>query len=83
MVTLEVTKRSKTDNVAHMRNNGMVPGVVYGAHIENTTVSFEKKAFDKVFKEAGFAVHVTKKQRLFWSYIIIYGIKTDSNVPYI
>ncbi len=53
MVTLEVTKRSKTDNVAHMRNNGMVPGVVYGAHIENTTVSFEKKAFDKVFKEAG------------------------------
>lgn len=53
MLTLEVNKRSKADNVAHMRNNGMVPGVVYGAHIANTPVSFDKKAFDKIFKEAG------------------------------
>jgi large subunit ribosomal protein L25 len=53
MLTLDVTKRSKTDNVAHMRNNGMVPGVVYGAQVENTSISFDKRAFDKVFKEAG------------------------------
>lgn len=53
MLSLDVTKRSKADNVAHMRNNGMVPGVVYGAKVENTAISFEKKAFDKVFKEAG------------------------------
>ncbi len=53
MLSLDVTKRSKADNVAHMRSNGMVPGVVYGANIENTSISFEKKAFDKIFKEAG------------------------------
>lgn len=52
MLTLDVTKRSKTDNVAHMRSNGMVPGVVYGAKVENTSVVFPKNIFEKVFREA-------------------------------
>ncbi len=53
MLTLDVTKRSKTDNVAHMRNNGMVPGVVYGAKVENTSISFPRNIFEKIWKEAG------------------------------
>lgn len=52
MLTLDVTKRSKTDNVAHMRSNGMVPGVVYGAKVENTSVVFPKNIFEKLFREA-------------------------------
>lgn len=52
MLTLDVTKRSKTDNVAHMRSNGMVPGVVYGAKVENTSVVFAKNIFEKIFREA-------------------------------
>jgi large subunit ribosomal protein L25 len=53
MLTLDVTKRSKADHVGHMRNNGMVPGVVYGAKVENTSVSFHRNMFEKVWKEAG------------------------------
>ncbi len=53
MLSLDVTKRSKTDNVAHMRNNGMVPGVVYGAKIENTSVVFPRNIFEKLYREAG------------------------------
>lgn len=53
MLTLDVTKRSKTDNVAHMRSNGMVPGVVYGAKIENTSIVFPRNIFEKLYREAG------------------------------
>lgn len=53
MLSLDVTKRSKTEDVALMRTNGMVPGVVYGAKVENTSISFERKVFEKLFKEAG------------------------------
>lgn len=37
----------------------------------------------KVFREAGFAVHVIRKKRWFWAYLIVYGIKTDEKVPFI
>jgi len=38
---------------------------------------------ESIFREAGFSVQVQRKKKLFWSYLIIYGIKTDENVPYI
>jgi APA family basic amino acid/polyamine antiporter len=41
------------------------------------------ESIEKIFKSAGFSVHIKKKKKLFWSYLIIYGIKTDENVPYI
>lgn len=53
MNKLTATKRSKTDKLSSIRNNGMVPAVVYGAQVENTTISVEKVAFEKVFKLVG------------------------------
>lgn len=53
MNKLTATKRSKTDKLSSIRNNGMVPAVVYGAQVENTTISVEKIAFEKVFKLVG------------------------------
>ncbi|MDD3662390.1 MAG: 50S ribosomal protein L25 [Candidatus Pacebacteria bacterium] len=53
MNKLTATKRSKTDKLKIVRNNGMVPAVVYGAQVENTTISVEKVAFEKVFKLVG------------------------------
>ncbi len=53
MNTLTATKRSKTDNLASIRNNGMVPGVVYGAGVENTTISVSSINFEKIFRVAG------------------------------
>lgn len=45
--------RSKTDKLATVRLNGMVPAVVYGASMENTSISVSSIEFIKVFKEAG------------------------------
>ena len=53
MQTLTATKRSKTEKLATIRNNGMVPGVVYGARVENTSISVPSVEFIKVLKNAG------------------------------
>jgi amino acid transporter/phospholipid N-methyltransferase len=38
---------------------------------------------EKIFRECGFSVNVTRRRKFFWSYLIIIGIKTDDNVPFI
>lgn len=53
MKTLIAKMRSKTDKLATVRTNGMVPAVVYGASVENTPISVPSIDFVKVFKEAG------------------------------
>ncbi len=53
MKTLTATKRSKTDKLVELRSNGMVPAVVYGAGVENISISVSGIEFKKVFKEAG------------------------------
>ena len=50
---LTATKRSKTDKLADIRNNGMVPAVVYGARVENTLLSVSSLDFAKILKTAG------------------------------
>ncbi len=53
MITLNAQKRSKTDKVAIIRKNELVPAVVYGAGVENTPISVPVKDFKKIYKEAG------------------------------
>lgn len=53
MNILNATKRSKADKLATIRNNGMVPGVVYGARVENTMISVSSVDFLKIFKNVG------------------------------
>ena len=53
MNTLTATKRSKTDKLADIRSNGLVPAVVYGAQVENTPISVSSVNFQKVFKIVG------------------------------
>ncbi len=53
MNILTATKRSKTDKLSAIRNNGMVPAVVYGAQVENQLISVLSNDFVKVFKLAG------------------------------
>lgn len=53
MQTLTATKRSKTDHLGSLRTNGMIPAVVYGARVENTSISVSSIDFIKAFKEAG------------------------------
>ncbi len=53
MNILTATKRSKTDKLAIIRNNGMIPAVVYGAQVENTLISVLSTSFIKMLKIAG------------------------------
>lgn len=53
MQTLTATKRSKADKLESIRSNGMIPAVVYGARVENTSISVSSIDFIKAFKEAG------------------------------
>jgi large subunit ribosomal protein L25 len=50
---LTATKRSKNDNLGVIRNNGMIPGVVYGVRVENTMISVPTVSFEKILKVAG------------------------------
>jgi large subunit ribosomal protein L25 len=53
MNTLIATKRSKTTKLADIRKSGSIPAVVYGARVENTSISVPSIAFEKVWKNAG------------------------------
>jgi len=53
MNILTATKRSKADKLAIIRSNGMVPGVVYGAQVENQLISVLSVDFEKILKTAG------------------------------
>ncbi len=53
MNKLTATLRSKTDKLASIRSNGMVPAVVYGARVENTMLSVPAIDFEKILKVAG------------------------------
>ena len=41
------------------------------------------KMIEKIFREAGFSVFVTRKKGLLWNYVYVYGIKFHENVPFI
>ena len=36
---------------------------------------------EKIFRKAGFSVHVMRKKSLFWNYVFLYGLKLKDNVP--
>lgn len=41
------------------------------------------ETIERLFREAGFSVSVTRKKGLFWNYIYVYGIKSLSDVVYV
>ncbi len=40
------------------------------------------KLLRREFKRAGFSVRIEKVKGLFWNYLLVYGVKTDQDVPY-
>lgn len=53
MNSLHAKKRSKAEDLGTMRINGMLPGVVYGASVENTSLLVTLADFTKTFKITG------------------------------
>lgn len=50
MNTINAKMRSKTDKLADIRKSGSVPAVVYGASIENTSISVPAVLFEKYLR---------------------------------
>jgi len=42
-----------------------------------------EETIKKHFRDAGFSVQVKIKKGMFWNYLMVYGIKTDYDVPFI
>ncbi len=38
---------------------------------------------EKLFRECGFSVNVKKKKGSLWNYVMVYGIKSDKDIPFI
>ena len=38
---------------------------------------------EKIFRDAGFSVYVSRKKGLFWNYIYVYGLKFRKDIPYV
>ncbi len=51
--------------------------------IPNPKYLRKRKALMEIFRRNGFAVKITKIKGFFWNYSVIYGVKTNKNVPFI
>ncbi|MBI2655383.1 amino acid permease [Candidatus Woesearchaeota archaeon] len=51
--------------------------------IPNVAWLSDDRTIEKIFREAGFSVFVTRKKGLFWNYVYVYGIKFHENIPYV
>jgi amino acid transporter len=51
--------------------------------IPNVAWLSKDSTIEKLFREAGFSVYVTRKKGLFWNYVYVYGIKFRKDIPYV
>ena len=51
--------------------------------IPNVAWLSKDSTIEKLFREAGFSVFVTRKKGLFWNYIYVHGIKFRKDIPYV
>lgn len=56
---LAVQKRDTSKNPNTLRSEGVIPAVVYGRSTESTPIAIDRKAFEKVFHEAGESTVIT------------------------
>lgn len=55
-INLKVTTRDPKVKVKNLRNEGIIPAVLYGREIDNTNLSLDKKTFSKIYRESGSSV---------------------------
>jgi amino acid transporter len=51
--------------------------------IPNVAWLSKDATIEKLFRDAGFSVFVTRKKGLFWNYVYVYGIKFRKDIPYV
>ncbi len=77
MNKLTATMRSKTDKLVDIRKSGMVPAVVYGARVENTTISVPSLDFEKTLKAVGESSTLTLELKDKKIEVLIHEIQRD------
>lgn len=77
MNKLTATMRSKTDKLVDIRKSGMVPAVVYGARVENTTISVSSIDFEKILKAVGESSTLTLELKDKKIEVLIHEIQRD------
>ena len=69
-----------------MPYNGRIVFVDYADFfkvIPNVAWLSKDAVIEKIFREAGFSVFVTRKKGLFWNYVYVYGLKFRKDIPYV
>ena len=51
--------------------------------IPNVAWLSNDRVIEKIFREAGFSVFVTRRKGLLWNYVYVYGIKFHEDIPYV
>ena len=51
--------------------------------IPNVAWLSNNATIERIFRESGFSVFVTRKKGLFWNYVYVYGMKSHQDVPFI
>lgn len=79
MLTLSAKKRKDTGKkVKKIREQGMLPGVLYGPKIESQPLELDLKEFEKVYKEAGetslISLDLAKEKFL----VLIHAVEIDA-----
>lgn len=77
MTALEVKQRNTKENLAKLRENGLMPAVFYGRKEKSTPISVPLKAFEKAWKEAGESTIVTLTGDAGEHDALIHDIDTD------
>jgi hypothetical protein len=61
----------------------LVEYVDYFWFLPNTGWTSDLSRLQELFAQEGFMVTISKKRGLLWNYLIIHGIRSDANVPFI
>jgi large subunit ribosomal protein L25 len=77
MFVIQAGPREKKENLAKMRQAGMIPGVFYGAKKSSVSVSISGKEFKKVWRQAGESSTVVVKTEAGDVDAIIHEVQTD------
>lgn len=78
MITISAKTREEVGkNLEGMRNNGAVPGVLYGPKIKTAHVQIDVKDFEKVYKEAGGSSLITLQVGKDKYLVLIHEVQSD------
>lgn len=53
MLNLKAKTRNNDENANALRNEGILPGVIYGYETDNLPIQMDSVEFDKIYREAG------------------------------